>query len=205
MHQSHYLPRLLTKKKAITPRFFGNRRIRIGASLLGLYLVMMVGFSYAFGLQSNYTSSQASADSISTPATSRIESINFSKDSNEIQIGLKINNGSSTDYISAISVELISTKDIITWTKAEPENKLVNFFYPSSQGHFEFPSQSPYQESSYKVYGKILDKKELSNTLITSKINYKINSSILEAVSNKEFIAIDKDQKIDLKVKKSII
>jgi hypothetical protein len=202
MHQSHFAPRLLTQKTSTSSRFFGNRRLRVGASLLGMYLVMMIGFSYVFTLQTNYTGSNASASDNLGMASITVDSLDYKVADGNLELDITIENGSSSDYISGISLELVTTKDIVTWVNAEPENKIVNYFYPQSSKIFDLPSQSPLQKSSYKIRGKILDRGNLTSTIVAAKVNYKQNSNTKEITSNKEFVSIDQNQRVDLKTKK---
>jgi hypothetical protein len=81
----------------------------------------------------------------------------------------------------------------------------VSYFYPQDSRFFEFPTQHPFQKTSYKIHGKILNVGDLDSTIIVAKIKYKYNGKTLEVFGNKEFIQLKENQQVEFKEPKQEI
>lgn len=169
--------------KAASNVIIKNKKTRIIASVLAIYMILTSGFVIAFV---NVDNSQAKAQSL-MPLPAKDLEVNIKKqrvESGNISLKLEVQNKTNQTIVNPL-FQFQSSYNNIQWSTSY--NDINNNKVDAQDSMFKLSSIGPSQKVTYSIYGKISNT-NIENIAVTTKTSYFLENQNKELTSQKFLI-----------------
>jgi hypothetical protein len=160
-----------------------NKKTRIIASVLGVYMILTSGFVVAF---LNVDNNKANAQNILAKSDISVSIKKQKIEGGNISLKLEVQNQTNQTIINPV-FNLQSSFDNIVWVSSF--NDFNNNNVQAQGSSFKLTNIGPSQKAIYNVYGK-LSNTNISNIAVATNVSYMSNNEAQEITSPKFLIGI---------------